>query len=126
MPDQVNAVALGNTARIFHELQADILCVVEADNRTALIRFNEDAIPNIGGTPFAHVMLIDGNDERGIDLGLLTVEQYLGHSVRGLAGLYGRVNLRDWLEQDREALQRYVALAEQHRSAAVKASLRTA
>jgi len=26
----------------------------------------------VGGTPFHHVMLIDGNDERGIDVALMT------------------------------------------------------
>lgn len=30
----------------------------------------------IGGTPYANVMLIDGNDQRGIDVGLLTREDY--------------------------------------------------
>src|SRR3546814_9536500 len=30
----------------------------------------------VGGRPYDHVMLIDGNDERGIDVGLLTRAAY--------------------------------------------------
>ena len=29
----------------------------------------------MGGTPYRHVMLIDGNDDRGIDVGIMTREQ---------------------------------------------------
>jgi endonuclease/exonuclease/phosphatase family metal-dependent hydrolase len=29
-------------------------------------------MPQVGGTPYRHVMLIDGNDDRGIDVGLMT------------------------------------------------------
>ena len=34
--------------------------------------FNETSMPAVGGDPFVHVMLIDGNDERGIDVGIMT------------------------------------------------------
>lgn len=70
--EQVNAVALMNTARIVGLLKADALTVVEADDRLALDRFNRTVLPQVGATPFDHVMLVDGNDERGIDIGLLT------------------------------------------------------
>jgi hypothetical protein len=45
---------------------ADILGVVEAETRPSLDRFNQERIPE----PFTyeHVMLIDGNDTRGIDV----------------------------------------------------------
>jgi endonuclease/exonuclease/phosphatase family metal-dependent hydrolase len=69
--DQVNAVAVMNTARIVTLLNADILCVVEADDRIALTRFNQKVVPQVGGTGYDHVMLIDGNDDRGIDIGVL-------------------------------------------------------
>jgi endonuclease/exonuclease/phosphatase family metal-dependent hydrolase len=70
--EQVNAVALMNTARIIGLLAADILTVVEADDRVALGRFNRTVLPQVGAAPYDHVMLIDGNDERGIDIGLFT------------------------------------------------------
>ena len=58
------------------EIDADILCVVEADNRIALTRFNKTVLKGVGGTPYEHVMLIDGNDKRGIDVGILTRSQF--------------------------------------------------
>ena len=45
------------------------------DNRIALKRFNETVIPKIDGKKYDHVMLIDGNDDRGIDVGIMTRQQ---------------------------------------------------
>lgn len=72
VPAPVDEEAMRNTARVMIELQADLLAVVEAENRPALAAFNADIVGSLGGPPFAHVMVIDGNDERGIDVGLLT------------------------------------------------------
>lgn len=70
----VDEEAMRNTARVMIELQADVLAVVEAENRPALMAFNHDIVGSLNGISFAHVMLIDGNDGRGIDVGLLTQE----------------------------------------------------
>lgn len=72
----VKETAIENTARVFRELKADIVCVVEAEDRIGLKRFNDAAIPRIGGEAFEHVMLIDGNDDRGIDVGLVARAGY--------------------------------------------------
>jgi len=72
VPDQINAVALLNTARIVKLLNADIQCVIEADNRIALTRFNGAVLHQVGGARYDQVMLIDGNDDRGIDVGIMT------------------------------------------------------
>lgn len=74
--------ATANTARVIDALGADVLGVVEAENRIMLQRFNELLLPAVGGQPYAHVMLIDGNDERGIDVGLLTRSAYPIRSIR--------------------------------------------
>lgn len=68
----VNAVAVMNTGRVLHEVNADILAVVEAEHRVALKQFSDFVLNQVGGTPYRHVMLIDGNDGRGIDVGLMT------------------------------------------------------
>jgi endonuclease/exonuclease/phosphatase family metal-dependent hydrolase len=68
----INEHAMRNTARVIADLGADVLGIVEADNRPVLAAFNRQILPVIGGAPFRHVMLIDGNDERGIDVGLLS------------------------------------------------------
>ena len=74
--EAVKETATENTARIIELLNADVLCVVEAENRIGLKRFNDDVMPKIGAAPYDHVMLIDGNDDRGIDVGVLTRAGY--------------------------------------------------
>jgi endonuclease/exonuclease/phosphatase family metal-dependent hydrolase len=77
--EAVDAEATKNTARVVADLGADVLAVVEAEDRMALLRFNEYVLKQVvedehgaGSALFRHVMLVDGNDERGIDVGLLT------------------------------------------------------
>ncbi|MEX2622388.1 MAG: endonuclease/exonuclease/phosphatase family protein [Acidimicrobiia bacterium] len=72
--EPVNEIAIDNTGRVIRDVNADILAVIESDNRIALGRFSEDVLRRIkpAGVPYDHVLLIDGNDERGIDVGLLT------------------------------------------------------
>lgn len=65
--EPVDEVATRMTAKVIDELAADVLCVVEADSRPALVRFNRELL----GGRYGHAMLIDGNDPRGIDVGLL-------------------------------------------------------
>jgi endonuclease/exonuclease/phosphatase family metal-dependent hydrolase len=77
----VNEDATRNTARVVGDMAADVLAVIEAEDRPALQRFNEDVLP-FGFAPatpawrYRHLMLIDGNDDRGIDVGLLTRDQF--------------------------------------------------
>lgn len=70
--EPVNEHAMRNTARVMADIEADILAVVEAESRPVLAAFNDEIVLAIGGTPFKQVMVIDGNDERGIDVGLMT------------------------------------------------------
>ncbi|WP_241488641.1 endonuclease/exonuclease/phosphatase family protein [Sphingomonas sanguinis] len=74
--EPVNEHAMRNTARVIVDLEADVLGVVEAESRPVLSAFNREILPAIGGTPFRHVMVIDGNDERGIDVGLMARKGY--------------------------------------------------
>lgn len=72
----VNEESMQNTARVINDVGADILAVVEAENRPALAMFCEDVLPEVAGdnpagSAWQQVMLIDGNDARGIDVGLL-------------------------------------------------------
>jgi endonuclease/exonuclease/phosphatase family metal-dependent hydrolase len=68
----VNHESMLNTARVIRELKADVLGVVEAESRPVLSQFSKDIISFVQGTPFDHIMLIDGNDTRGIDVGIMT------------------------------------------------------
>ena len=52
------------TARVIQDVAADVIGIVEAEDRPALVRFNKELLGGLS----EHFMLVDGNDERGIDL----------------------------------------------------------
>ncbi len=55
------------TAAVITEVDANVLCVVEAEDRPSLVRMNIELLHD----QYGHIMLVDGNDPRGIDIGLL-------------------------------------------------------
>ncbi len=57
---------------VIRDVGADIVGVVEAENRIVLDKFSGQLLKKVGGQPYPHVMVIDGNDDRGIDVGLMT------------------------------------------------------
>lgn len=67
--DRFSDAARGNTARVLQKMNADVQCLVEVENREVLDQFNVDLL---GSKKFPYNMLIDGNDPRGIDVGLLS------------------------------------------------------
>ena len=69
--EPVNEIATQNTGRIIRDLRADVLAVIEAESRPALVHFSRQVLPAVGGEPYERIMLIDGNDERGIDVGVM-------------------------------------------------------
>lgn len=72
--ESVKETAIENTARVIRELNADITCIVEAEDRPSLKEFNQTMLPLVKAKRFDHVMLLDGNDDRGIDVGILVKE----------------------------------------------------
>lgn len=80
--EAVEERATENTARVIATVNPDILGVIEAEDRTTLRLFNTAVMPAVQGAPYDHAMLIDGNDERGIDVGLLTRDPYAILSIR--------------------------------------------
>ncbi|UXY08781.1 endonuclease/exonuclease/phosphatase family protein [Kosakonia sp. ML.JS2a] len=78
----VDETAMLLTAQVMIDLRADILAVVEAESRPALQAFNSEILPARKGAPFEHVMVIDGNDERGIDVGLMTANAFPIDTIR--------------------------------------------
>lgn len=80
--EEVNEEATRNTARVINDVGADVLGVIEAESRPALARFNDTLIGAMGGVAYAHALLIDGNDERGIDVGVYTREGYEIEAIR--------------------------------------------
>jgi endonuclease/exonuclease/phosphatase family metal-dependent hydrolase len=74
--EDVNEVATRATAHTIRDLRPDVLGVVEAESRPALVRFAEGVLAAGGAKPFEHIMLIDGNDQRGIDVGVMLAKGY--------------------------------------------------
>ena len=66
--EPVGELATRMTARVIQEIDADIIGVVEAEDRPSLVRFNRELLEHMYG----HVMLVDGNDDRGIDVAIMT------------------------------------------------------
>lgn len=66
---EVSGTAMTNTGKVIKELKADILCVVEVENREMLGQFNSRILTT---KKFGNHVVIDGNDDRGIDVGILS------------------------------------------------------
>lgn len=80
--DRIDALAITHTARVLREVGADIVGVVEAEDRIALRRFGDTLLPDGTAPRYPRVMLIDGNDSRGIDVGILATDRYPIRDIR--------------------------------------------
>lgn len=61
-----------NTGRVIAETNPQIVITVEVENRPTLERFNEQVLGAQFDRKFPYYMVIDGNDQRGIDVGVLS------------------------------------------------------
>jgi hypothetical protein len=65
--------ARANTARVIHEMNADILSLIEIEDKSTLDAFNKELIGGKNNEKYPYTMLIDNiNDRRGIDVALLS------------------------------------------------------
>jgi len=70
--EPVDDIAMRMTAQVLRDVGADVQAICEAESRPALKAFSDELLPAVGAPPFPHVMLIDGNDTRGIDCALMS------------------------------------------------------
>jgi endonuclease/exonuclease/phosphatase family metal-dependent hydrolase len=70
----LTTAAIRNTARVIGAVNADVLCLVEVEDRFTLEKFSQDILVKEEflpvGQSYPNNMLIDGNDDRGIDVGI--------------------------------------------------------
>lgn len=84
--------AVENTAAVLRAVAADVVCLVEVESRPVLERFAARKLKDLG---YGFNMLIDGNDERGIDVGLLSrfplrrLRSHV-HDMRGRSRIFPR------------------------------------
>ena len=76
--EPTNEIGTRMTAKVIQEINADILAVIEAEDRPSLARFNQELL----GGLYRHIMLIDGNDERGIDVAIMTRAGFAIETIR--------------------------------------------
>lgn len=74
---RADLAAIRNTARVIADLDAHIVCLVEVENRPLLQQFHDAILykkflkPN-GRKAYKYIRLIDGNDDRGIDVAVMS------------------------------------------------------
>lgn len=70
-------LAIKNTARVISDINADVICLIEAENRPVLQKFHDSLLFDqflepAGKQSYEHILLIDGNDRRGIDISVMS------------------------------------------------------
>ncbi len=76
-PKVISDAAVNNTARVIADVNADVICLIEVENRILLQKFHDEILyPQFleknNLPPYPYIMLIDGNDERGIDVSIIS------------------------------------------------------
>jgi hypothetical protein len=99
--ERVNEIATQNTARVVRDVNADVIGTIEVDDRVALLRFNEQLLPSVNTQPYPHVMLIDGNDDRGIDVGMMSRFRLARCGVTSMTRKAGRASLAETVQNTR-------------------------
>ncbi|WP_310529016.1 endonuclease/exonuclease/phosphatase family protein [Nocardioides sp.] len=79
--EHVSELATTHTAMVVRDVGADVLGVLEVESRPLLELFSDAALPEVGYSPYDQALLIDGNDDRGIDVGILCRD---GHGVTAI------------------------------------------
>ena len=65
-----------NTAQVVRDVAADVIAMIEVEDRRALRQFCDKLLAEVGRVTYDQTMLIDGNDDRGIDVGLMVRRPY--------------------------------------------------
>jgi endonuclease/exonuclease/phosphatase family metal-dependent hydrolase len=75
--DANSDIAVQNTARVIGDVNADIICLMEVESRVELQKFHDQLLLPLFLKPASHegykyILLIDGNDDRGIDVAVMS------------------------------------------------------
>lgn len=109
----ISDAAVKNTARVISDVDADVTCLIEVEDRNLLQKFHDDLLLKEFLQPsarpgYTHVLLIDGNDPRGIDvsfmsrLPVIAMKSHI-HELVDYDGKRVRTFSRDCLEVQLEA-----------------------
>lgn len=79
---RVEEEAITMTARMIRDMNADILGLVEIESRPVLTEFHQYIYAPLATDTYRHMMVIDGNDARGIDVGIMVRDGFTIPSMR--------------------------------------------
>ncbi len=74
---EINEIAEMNTARVISDIDADVIMLIEVENRILLQKFHDEMIylnflKEQGKEPYKYIQLIEGNDDRGINVSVMS------------------------------------------------------
>lgn len=78
----VKRIATLNKARVIAEVNADVLVLQEVEDRNSLLEFNNQFLPKFNGVPYREFLVLQGNDGRGQEIGMLTKNGFQIQEVR--------------------------------------------
>ena len=78
----ISSEAIQNKARLVAEADPDILLIQEVEDRATLNLFNQLYLPELGIQPFEQVLVLEGNDDRGLAMGVMTKNGYRLDTVK--------------------------------------------
>jgi endonuclease/exonuclease/phosphatase family metal-dependent hydrolase len=78
----VDPIATQNKARVIAEVNADVLLLQEVENRNSLLEFNNQFLQEFNGVPYRELLVLQGNDGRGQEIGMLTKNGFQIQEVR--------------------------------------------
>ena len=78
----VAPTATKNKARVIAEVNADVLLLQEVEDRNSLLDFNNQFLPKFNGVPYRELLLLNGNDGKGQEIGMLTKNGFQIQEVR--------------------------------------------
>jgi endonuclease/exonuclease/phosphatase family metal-dependent hydrolase len=109
----ITDAAVKNTARVISDVNADLICLIEVEDRNLLQKFHDDLLYKDYLQPsarpgYTHILLVDGNDPRGIDVAFMTRLPVLSmlshiHEFTDYEGRQVRTFSRDCLEVQLQA-----------------------
>ena len=78
----IDPVATQNKARVIAEVNADVLLLQEVEDRNSLLEFNNQLLSEFKGVPYRELLVLQGNDGRGQEIGMLTKNGFQIQEVR--------------------------------------------
>ena len=109
----VTDAAVKNTARVIADVDADVICLIEVEDRNLLQKFHDGLLEKeflqpSGKAGYSYILLVDGNDPRGIDVSFMSRIPVLSmhsniHEFSDYDGRKVRTFSRDCLEVQLEA-----------------------